>query len=124
MTKKSLATLVAEEIYDFAKNNQKTNLLDEISIYGTSEKDDSAVFAFEWQSKDDSEKLAQEMAQFFGELKKLVIDFKKETCEQAKPDLIHYGEWKDGLFYKINYRFRIWPTDGEYENYERVSLSK
>lgn len=121
----SIASQTAKVIIDYAENSNKNHFLDELVISSSSEKDGSAVLSFEWEGPLDNEKLAQEMIVFFAEIKACILRMGKETVEQVFPEIRHFGNEKDaGVFHRIVYRFRIWPQDGAYENFERKFLSK
>lgn len=111
----SIGSFVAEKIVDLAKDTNKNHILDEISIYGTSDKDGSATLAFEWlgDSLKDS-KMAEEVYCFFKKIRGLLIGLKKEVIEQAYPDKEDFSNTT-----RIIYRFRIWNEDGEYEFFNR-----
>lgn len=116
--KRSIGSFIAEKIIDFSYAKNKTNLLDEINIYGMSDKDGSATLSFEWIGNSSPPSNSNDFLQFFQEIKDIVISIKKETKEQESPSLNVLGNTT-----RVGYRFKIWDVDGAYEQYERVLVN-
>lgn len=109
---KSIGSFVAEKIVDLAQDTNCNHVLDEISIYGTSDKDGSATLAFEWLGKDPT--ISNEIFEFFNKIRFLLIGLNKETVEQEFPSKANLQDTT-----RVIYRFRIWPMDGKYEFFNR-----
>lgn len=112
---KSIGSIIAEKIVTLAADTNKNHVLDEISIYGTSDKDGSSTLAFEYigdTSKDS--KIVGEVYDFFKKIRSLLISTRKEVVEQEFPR-------KQNLqnITRIVYRFRIWDIEGGYEFFNR-----
>ncbi len=110
----SIGGIIAEKVVDLAESLNKQHILDEISFYGTSDKDGSATFTFEWIGESVPPTMFQEIEMFLTEIKKLVISTKKEVREQECPNIVFF----DGLA-RLIYRFRIWNEEGKYEYYDK-----
>lgn len=113
-TTKSIGSQIAEQILSFAENNQKNDLLDEVSIHAIQREDGSVVIAFEWSGKNDDSKKSQRMLDFMHDIKKVVVDSGKESLEQQPPHANIYKEVTN-----VGYRFRVWNQDGTYDTFER-----
>lgn len=111
---KSVGGFIAEKVVDLAESLNKQYILDEISIYGVSDRDGSATLTFEWIGESVPPTMFQEIEMFLTEIKKLVISTKKEVKEHECPNTVFF----DGLA-RLVYRFRIWNEEGKYEYYDR-----
>ncbi len=113
---KSIGSFVAEKIVDLAKSSKKEYILDELSIYGLSDKDGSATLTLEWHGASDGDQLfSKDIFTFLNEIRSLIISQKKETREQLEPSITPL----DG-FIRVIYRFRIWDIDGQYEFHNKT----
>lgn len=111
----SIGVYIADKIVDLAKSLNKTPILDELSIYGTSSKDGSAVLAFEWfGDSNKNAKPAEEVYDFLKTIRRMIIGLKKEVVEQQFPEKCVLQSTM-----RIVYRFRIWDVDGTYEFFNR-----
>lgn len=112
--KRSIGSFIAEKIVEHAQLSNKNNILEEINIYGLSDKDGSATLSFQWTESSATSLLPNDVLSFFNDIKKAVINTKKETREQESP-----VEIKLNGSSIITYRFRIWDEDGKYETFEK-----
>lgn len=106
----SVASLIAGRISDFAFSENKNDILEEISIYGSGEPDGSAVMAFEWHGANECSDMSKKVLEFIDNIKKIVVESGREAVEQVQP---HCNIFKDNT--QILYRVRVWPAFGDYE---------
>lgn len=117
---KSIGSQIAEKIVSLAADTNKNHVLDEISIYGMSDKDGSATLAFEFLGETvKNTKISEEVYDFFKKIRSLLIMFGKEVVEQEFPrrELLQNAT-------RIAYRIRIWDIDGKYEFFNREPVAK
>ena len=105
--KKSIAAIIAEKISDLAQSLNKNHILDEINIYGVSDKDGSVVMSFEWSGTID-QKPASDVLEFFKDIKNMLPTCGSKIHEQIAPALSEMCGAKI-----INYRFKASPIKGE-----------
>lgn len=106
----SIGVSVIEKITHLAVSENKKNILDEINVYGTSDKDGSATLSFEWIGQG-NDFFANEIYDFFCKIKSIIINLNKEAKEHVEPTITNMP---DG--HRVLYRFRVWPSDGIYES--------
>lgn len=102
----SIGSSIITKILNFLDSKPKTKILEQIEIYGSSNRDGSAVVTLEWMGSVDGKFILG----IFNEIKKLVVDFKKEVKEQSEPSLVKFKNLE-----RVTYTFRIWNVDGKYE---------
>lgn len=106
--KTSIASVIAGKIVDLAESQNKNHILDEVNLYGTSDKDGSVTMSFEWLGSL-QEKPANDVLGFFKEIKHMLSSEGSEIHEQIEPSLSEISGNK-----RIQYRFRVFPALGEY----------
>ncbi len=105
--KKSIAAIIAEKISDLAQSSNKNHILDEINIYGVSDKDGSVVMSFDWNSSID-QKPASDVLEFFKDIQSMLPTCGYKIHEQIAPTLSEICGIK-----RINYRFKASPFKGK-----------
>ena len=105
--KKSIAAIIAEKISDLAQSSNRNHILDEINIYGVSDKDGSVVMSFDWNGSID-QKPASDVLEFFNDIKNMLPTCGCKTHEQIVPTLSEICGNK-----RINYRFKASPFKGK-----------
>lgn len=113
----SIGSIIARKIVDLAGITDKNNILDEINIYGTSDKDGAATMSFEWLGEN-SPALSNDILEFLNKIKSMLCSTGNKIVEQEPPSI---GEFS-GIT-RVLYRFKVWPTQGAYEHFFRELMS-
>ena len=122
----TIGTFFAHKISDFAEAHNKQNILEEISIYGLSNEDNSHVMSFEWNGMEEAHKAANDVLGFLEDIKKIVVESGKEAKEQLPPHVTIFKDIRraDPNVIRILYRVRVWNAPGEYVTMERKLETK
>lgn len=116
--KNSIASIIAGEILDLAKSLDKNHIIDEVNMYGTSDKDGSVTMSFEWLGSI-ADKPANDVLEFFKEIKYMLSNSENEIHEQIEPSLSEISGNK-----RIQYRFKAFQKIGKYLNSSKELVSK
>jgi exo-beta-1,3-glucanase (GH17 family) len=113
----SIGVYIADKIIDLAEKLKKTDILDEISLTGRSDKDGSSTITLEWNGNDSV--IARNVLDFLNDVRSEVIASGKETKEQISP---HHNRFYNTN--KVIYRFKMWDEIGRYEVFEKELVSE
>lgn len=121
----SIGSYFAHKISDYAEANSLSNVLEEISIYGSSNPDGSHVISFEWNGWHDSG-LANLILDFLHKIKALIVNSGKEAKEQVAPHMTLFKDPRrcDPDAIQALYRVRVWDEQGKYEVLEKELISR